>query len=111
MITPWDVIALVYAAGIAYNAPRILKRWSLITSCDPVNLCDPCWDERRKVMYDADQFEVMGVFGSTLMVVLKAMVWYIKPFNSAVRKALGKEPLPTCSKGTCLAHTGGKAAA
>lgn len=105
MITPWDVITLVYLAGVGYNASRILKRWSLITTCDPVNLCDACRDERRNVMNQADDWEVMGAFGSALAVLLEAGVWYLKPFIPASRKALGKEPLPTCSKGTCVAHT------
>ncbi|GGO63029.1 hypothetical protein [Nonomuraea cavernae] len=110
MIGPWDVIVLVYVLGVAYQAPRVLKRWALITSCEPIQLCDACRDERRQVMHDADQWEVLGVFGSALMVMLEAAAWYLKPLVPASRKALGKELLPRCSKGTCLAHTG-KAAA
>ncbi|MEV0617630.1 hypothetical protein AB0I81_30215 [Nonomuraea sp. NPDC050404] len=106
MITSWDIIMLVHAMGITYRVPRVLDRWSLITSCDPVNLCDACRDERRKVMHEAAQFEVYGAFGSALMVMLEAMAWFIKPLIPASRKAFRKERLPTCSKGTCLAHTG-----
>ncbi|MEU6719847.1 hypothetical protein ABZ897_51050 [Nonomuraea sp. NPDC046802] len=111
MITSWDVIGLVYWLGIAYQAPRVLKRWSLITSCDPIQLCDACRDERREVIHEADQYEVWGVFGAALMVVLGAARSCYKPFIRASRRAFGKESLPTCSKGSCLAYTGGKAAA
>ncbi|MEV4079069.1 hypothetical protein AB0J43_02095 [Nonomuraea fuscirosea] len=105
----WDVIALVYALGTAYQAPRILKRWSLITNCDPIQLRDACRDERREAMRDADHYEMWDVFESALTVV-GAAIWHIRPLLPASRKALGKDSLARCSNGTCLAHTG-KAAA
>lgn len=111
MITPWDVIMLVYAAGVAYHAPRILKRWLLITTCDPLQLCEGCRDERKRVMHEADEWEVIGVFGSALMVVVEAAIWYLKPCLPAIRKAAGKEPLRACSKAPCLAYAGGKGTA
>ena len=111
MIGAWDVIGLVYVAGVVYHAPRILKRWSLITTCDPTQLCDGCRDERTWVMRQADFYEVMGVFGLALMVILQAGAWYLKPLVPAIRRAIGKELLPVCSKGSCLAHTRREAAA
>ncbi|MEV4749000.1 hypothetical protein AB0K21_21700 [Streptosporangium sp. NPDC049248] len=111
MISEWDVIWLVWAVGTAYRAPRTLKRWSLITTCDPLELCDGCRDERKSVMREAHDWDHFGPVGVPLLVLLEAMGWYIRPFSPAFRKAVGKDPLPTCSKGACLAHTRRKAAA
>ncbi|MEU6728823.1 hypothetical protein ABZ917_34375 [Nonomuraea wenchangensis] len=56
----WDVVMMVYVVGVACHAPRILKRWPLITSCDPIQLCDGCRDERRRVVHKADKWKVRG---------------------------------------------------
>ncbi|GAA2830394.1 hypothetical protein [Nonomuraea rubra] len=105
MITGWDALSLIWACGVAYTAPRILKRWSLITTCDPIDLCQGCRDERRQVMQDAMVYDVMGPAGGALQVLIEAFIWYLKPFVPALRKLAGREPLPTCSKGPCLAYT------
>ncbi len=111
VISGGDVFSLVWAAGVVVQAPRILKRWSLITTCDPVDLCGACRDERRSVMHGADQFMAMGAFGGPLMVMLEAFVWYIRALQPAVRRVVGQEPLPSCSRGSCVAHTGVRAEA
>lgn len=105
MITGWDVLSLVWEVGVAYTAPRILKRWSLITTCDPIDLCQGCRDERRNVMEDGMALEVMGAAGVAMQVLVEAFIWYLKPFLPALRRAAGRPPLPTCSKGSCLAYT------
>ncbi|MEV4472870.1 hypothetical protein [Nonomuraea sp. NPDC049504] len=105
MITKWEVLSLIWASGVAYTAPRILNRWSLITTCDPIELCQGCRDERRYVMQEGMTYEVMGAAGGPLQVLVEAFAWYLKPFLPALRRAAGRPPLPTCSKGSCLAHT------
>ncbi|NRQ31347.1 hypothetical protein HII36_05770 [Nonomuraea sp. NN258] len=105
MITGPDVLLLIWAVGVAYHAPRILKRLSLITTCDPIELCQGCRDERRNVMHEGMTFEFLGAAGGPVMVLLEANIWYLKPFQPALRRLAGREPLPTCSKGSCLAHT------
>ncbi|MEU7891757.1 hypothetical protein AB0B45_02705 [Nonomuraea sp. NPDC049152] len=111
MITPVDVTFLAWALSVAYSAPRILKRWSLITTCDPLELCDSCRDERRAVMNEADEWEILGPVGGVLMVMLTAFGWYLTPLLPIVRKVTGRKPLPKCSKGSCLSHMRGRAAA
>ncbi|GAA4946485.1 hypothetical protein HD597_006816 [Nonomuraea thailandensis] len=105
MISSWDVLSLIWAVGVAHTAPRILKRWSLITTCDPIDLCQGCRDERRHVKQDAMVYDVMGPVGGALQVLIEASIWYLQPFIPALRKLAGREPLPTCSKGSCLAYT------
>ncbi|MFC7641522.1 hypothetical protein ACFQX6_11375 [Streptosporangium lutulentum] len=60
-------------------------------------------------MVEVDGWEPFGPVGVPLMVLLEAMSWYLKPIAPALRKAVGKEPWPKCSKGTCLAYTRKKA--
>jgi hypothetical protein len=103
-IDGFAVLLLIWAGGTAIQAPRVLKRWSKITTCDPLELCDGCRDERKRVMLHADEWEFLGSFGGPVMVVLEAAGWYMEPFVPAIRKSAGKEPHPKCSKGQCVAY-------
>ncbi|GHE32084.1 hypothetical protein GCM10017673_38590 [Streptosporangium violaceochromogenes] len=95
---PIDVLLLIWAIGAAIRTPRVLKRWSAITTRDPLTLCDACRDERRRLQRQADEWEDLGAAGAALNVLREATSWWIAPLTPLARRAVGKPPFPKCSK-------------
>lgn len=105
VLTGADVLYLVWVIGTAIHASRLFKHWAAITNADPVDLCDGCRDERRRVMHEATQLQVLGSAGIAVLLLVEAAGWWARPIVPVVRKMFGREPLPKCSKGSCVAYT------
>ncbi len=112
MITPFDVLIIVYGFGVVYHLPRSYKRMVLLTNCNPYELCDGCRAERMEIQLQGLQWEpLFGDFSGPFMAIVDALGWWIKPIIPAAQRAVGKEPRAKCSKGECLAWTSRKATA